>query len=465
MKTTLLFTLLCLLYHAGAWAMVVIHPVPKQIYYAQHNDDYTVKVRQKGELDWKDLYEYKVMVDMDRAVESSMVQFDFDGTVEVMVKLNNGTLRDAAVRPLSKGIRPRVEGNIILFTLDKPQLLSVECNGDRLHNLHVFANPLETQVPREGDAGVIYFGSGFHEPENQQTRSYRIPSNTTVYLAPGAVVKGKLQCDSVENVRICGRGILLTPQQGISINFSKNVSVDGITVINPRHYSIAGGQSDGITIRNFKSFSYQGWSDGIDMMCCRNVLVDNVFMRNSDDCIALYNHRWDFYGGSSDITIQNSTLWADVAHPINMGGHGNGKGEPGEVMERIVFRNIDILENDEDDPPYQGAIAVDVGDRNLVRDVLFEDIRIESIQEGCLFYIKVRYNDKYDTSPGRGLEQVVFRNIDCTAPMVAHSRLEGYDAQRGIRNVSFENVRVNGKKMKNLDDFITNEFVEDIRIK
>ncbi|MBR0442755.1 MAG: hypothetical protein IIX15_00285, partial [Clostridia bacterium] len=30
----------------------------------------------------------------------------------------------------------------------------------------------------------------------------------------------------------------------------------------------------------------------IDLMCCRDVTIDNIFLRNSDDCIALYNHRW-----------------------------------------------------------------------------------------------------------------------------------------------------------------------------
>lgn len=30
-------------------AEIVIYPVPQGIYYARHNDDYTVKVRQVGE--------------------------------------------------------------------------------------------------------------------------------------------------------------------------------------------------------------------------------------------------------------------------------------------------------------------------------------------------------------------------------------------------------------------------------
>ena len=32
-------------------------------------------------------------------------------------------------------------------------------------------------------------------------------------------------------------------------------------------------------------------------------------------------------------------------------------------------------------------MAVDCGDKNLVRKILFEDIRVENIQEGRLFHI------------------------------------------------------------------------------
>lgn len=81
----------------------------------------------------------------------------------------------------------------------------------------------------------------------------------------------------MENVRILGHGMLLEPQQGISVAYSKNVLIDGITVINPRHYTVSGGQSLGIAIKNLKSFSYQGWSDGLDFMSCSDILIDDVF--------------------------------------------------------------------------------------------------------------------------------------------------------------------------------------------
>lgn len=447
-------------------AEIVTYPVPLDIYYARHNDDYTVKVRQLGEKDWVDLYEYNVKVDMDTQSDATMVQFDFSGKVEVLIQKNNGEIHSAVVRPLSKGVRSEIDGNYLLFTLDKPQKLSVEFNGDRLNNLHLFANPIISEVPDKNLPNVMYFEAGIHEPADQDTKSFHIPSNTTVYLEGGAVLKGKLVCDSVENVKILGHGMLLEPQQGISIAYSKNILVDGLTVINPRHYTLSGGQSTGITVRNLKSFSYQGWSDGLDFMSCSDILIDDVFMRNSDDCLAFYAHRWDFYGDCRNIRVLNSTLWADIAHPINIGTHGNT--ETGdEVLENMLFQNIDILEHDEDDRDYQGCMAINVGDHNLARNITFEDIRVENIQEGQLFHLRVMYNQKYNTGPGRGVKDITFRNIYCTGKYVNPSLIEGYDKDRTIDNILFENIVLNGKRVTSLDELNIEkkDYVNKIRLK
>ena len=40
-------------------------------------------------------------------------------------------------------------------------------------------------------------------------------------------------------------------------------------------------------------------------------------MRNSDDCIAIYASRQGSLGDSRNISVRNSVLWADNAHPIN----------------------------------------------------------------------------------------------------------------------------------------------------
>lgn len=466
MRNKIFLLAACIVCVAGcAMSEIVVHPVPRSIYYARHNDDYTVRVRHAGE-QWVDLYEYKVKVDMDNPQEASMVYFDFSGSVEVLVQKNSGDIRSVCIRPTSKGIDYTLQDDCVLFTLHHPENISVEFNGDRSRNLHLFSNPLETEVPDSTEANVMYFAPGIHEPADKATRSFVVPSHTTVYLAGGAILKGRLLCDSVEDVRIMGRGFLLEPQQGITVDYARNVVIQDIMVVNPRYNSITVGQSREVSIRNVRSFSHQGWGDGIDFFCSENVKVDGVFLRNSDDCIAVYNHRWNYYGDTREVVVENSVLWADIAHPINIGTHGNTEGRD-EVMENMVFRNIDILEHDEDDRDYQGCMTINVGDHNLARNILFDDIRVERIQEGQLFHLRVMYNEKYNTGAGRGIEHVVFRNISCKGRFVNPSVIAGYDSERMVRDITFENIRLNGEKVRRLDDMnvAVKDFVEKIKVK
>lgn len=423
---------------------LVTYPAPEGL---QPIGDFAVKVRTPGGA-WQDLYTYRVEVDMRRVTPASMVYFDCAGPVEVRVQRKGGKIDTARVRPLSYGITPAISGDTLTFTLDKPQKVSVEVNGDDHGNLHVFANPLETDRPDPKDPNVIYFGPGLHKPgtAGRAGNTLRIPSGKTVYLAGGAVVQARLLCDHVENVTIRGRGVLLQPDRGVEVTFSNNVTIDGITVINPAHYTVLGGQSITITIRNLKAFSCKQWSDGIDMMSCSNVLIDGVFLRNSDDCIAIYNHRWNYYGDSRNWRVMNSTLWADVAHPINIGCHGIGTaGETPEVIEDLAFTNLDVLEHREPSSAYQGCMALNPGDKNIVRNVRFENIRAEDFAVGQLVNLRVTYNSAYNTAPGGGIENIYFKDIRYNGTRAGASIINGYDAARQVRGVTFENLRINGK--------------------
>jgi len=417
-------------------AQIVQHPVPEGI---PHNADFAVMVRVPGG-EWQELFEYSVPVDMHDVRYASMVHFDFAGSVEVSVTSNRGAIASGQIRPLSNGLTPEIKGNTLTFVLSKPCNLSVEIDGDRFHNLHVFTNPLETDVPAENDPDVIYLKPGIHTfPRN----ILDVSGGKTVYLAGGAVVKAAIRCRNVDNVRIRGRGILYQPPRGFVVTHSSNVTIDDIIVMSPRHYTFYGGQSRNLTIRNIRAFSHQGNSDGIDLMSCSDVSVDGVFMRNSDDCIAVYGHRWNFHGDTRNITVRNSTLWADVAHPIHIGTHGDPANP--NVIEDVVFSNIDILEHDEPQLDYQGCMSINVSDENLVRNILFENIRVEDFTEGQLVNLRVAYNKKYASAPGRGIENITFRNISYHGSRANISILEGYDATRGIQAVIFENLTINGR--------------------
>lgn len=443
MKKLLLFIALLFIKHIAFSQQLVVYPAAQKVIYTHHNDDFTVKVRKPGG-EWQDLYEYKVQVDMDAVQDASMVYFDFSGKVEVSVKKNNGPIQSAQIRPLSYGLVPEIKGNVVHFTLTEPKKISLEINGDKLKNLHVFANPLETYRPDPKDTSVVYFGPGVHETKDQPGNAFNIASGKTVYIAGGAIVRGKIVCNKAKDIKIIGRGIIDQPERGIEITYSENIEIDGIIIKNPQHYTIYGGQSKQLTIRNIKSFSCKGWSDGIDLMSCSDVIIDNVFMRNSDDCIAIYAHRWGFYGNARNYKISNSTLWADIAHPTTIGIHGNAD-HAGDTIENVTYINIDILEQDEDDPNYQGCLAINASDNNLVRNIRYENIRIEDIQEGQLFNFRVYYNEKYSVAPGRRIENIYLKNIVYNGVAPNPSIIKGYDGQRVVQGITFENVKINGK--------------------
>ncbi len=421
---------------------LVVYPGPTTQISALHNDDFTVKVRKPGGT-WQDLYEYNVKVEEVKeakhtVMNASQCSFDFSGTVELAVTNNKGRIKMARIRPLSYNIAHEIKGNTLYFKLNKPSNLSVELNGDIFHNLHLFANPIDTFKVNGNDKSLIYFGPGVHEiPDGR----LRIPSGKTVYVAGGAVIKGQLLVSGVRDVKIIGRGIVdFSVKQGVRIENSRNILVEGLAFT-----QCPVGGSDSVTIRNVKSISYYGWGDGLNVFASRNVLYDGVFCRNSDDCTTVYATRQGFTGGSKNITMQNSTLWADVAHPIMIGLHGN-KLKP-DTIEDLKYSNIDILDQKEEQIDYQGCMNISVGDNNFIRNVLFENIRVEDFRQGQLVNIRIVFNKKYCTAPGLGVENVYFRNITYNGKNAELSIIAGYDDKRKVRNVTFENLVINGTKI------------------
>ncbi len=436
----------------GAAGDVVTYPAGEGV---ETIGDFTVKVRQAGAKngEWLDVAVYPVKVDEVRGAKhhtetASMAYFDFDGEVDVAVAYNNGNVDGARVRPQSYGIEPLVEGETVVFSLDRPRNLSVEVNGDILHNLHLFANPIDRNRPTEKELKqwkkgknrkLVYFAPGVHELSGD---TLRIESGQTVYIDGGARVYGQLIADGVEDVRFYGRGEVHPKGrgEGIYIKNSRNVVADGVVVS-----QIPVGGSDGVDITNVKSISYYGWGDGMNVFASDNVSYHDVFCRNSDDCSTVYATRKGFTGGCKNILMENSTLWADVAHPIFIGLHGNV--EHPDTIENITYRNIDILDHAEKQLDYQGCMAINAGDNNLVRNVTFDNIRVEDFREGQLVNLRIFFNTKYCGAPGRGIENVLFRDVSYNGDGDNLSIISGYDAEHKICNIKFENLTINGVRI------------------
>lgn len=381
--------------------------------------------------------------------EMSYCFFDFTGDMIVKVISKNRKFSSVRIRPDSKGIVADVENDSTLqFKLSKPENVSVELDGNITNNLLVFSSqPTLTKEEAKKEAKqqkrkFVYYAPGLYSED-----TIHVASNTTVYLAGGAYFTGTFAIEDAENVSIIGRGIARPERgyEGCHVHRSRNILIDGLIV-----NTCPVGGSDGVTMHDVRSISHPGWGDGLNVFASSNVLYDRVFCRNSDDCTTVYATRKGFSGSARNIRMTNSTLWADVAHPIFIGLHGAAAGPEPELRdtcENIVYENIDILCQSEPQVDYQGCLAINCGDNNLVRNVLFDNIRIENILQGCLLQVKVGWNQKYCQAPGLGVEDITFRKIQYNGRATYMSVIYGYNEERKVRNITFEGLKINGQQI------------------
>lgn len=411
---------------------------------------YTAKIRACGNSEWTDIDIYATKLresgfiagDDSTCRDSSFTYFDFEGAVEVAVTKTEGTVESFKITPSSCGVEYRQDRNTVYFILTEPSKLMVGPSDEDFDVLHIFANPMETEKPDITAENVIYFAPGYYDYENTggiltalstdtdyPYAELRVPSDTIVYIDGGAVVNAHITISGAENVTVCGRGILsginmntgdgkhVWPWQhwGIYITGSKNVTVRDIISNNADWYSIEGGSSSDITIDNFKALSNMEWADGIDMMSCSNVTINDCFLRNSDDCIAIYADRIGHKGNSENWTITNNILVADIARGINIGGHGSMDAGNRRIIQNIYCENNSIVSNrrySEQRIHYAGTISVKVGDENIVKNVIFRDFDIEGAEEESVLSVRVMAADAANGGvPGFSAENILFENI------------------------------------------------------
>ncbi len=371
----------------------------------------------------------------------AFANFDMLGPVEVRIT-SKRPLTNVVIRPRSLGIQPKLKDkHTLILTLDKPRKLSIEPDGKKAPLL-LFANPLETDVSKQGDEGVVYFGPGAHKPEK-----IVLQSDQTLYLAGGAVVKAEVLVRG-NNIRIRGRGILdgsdwkwRTGPVGnlIAIRNCTNVEITGITLRGSSHWSIVPKHCQHVTIRNVKICNSRVQNDdGINPCNSQDVLITDCFIRSDDDCIAFKG--LDFGRRNSNverITVENCTLWCDRARIFLLGHESRA-----EYMRDIKLRNLDIIHFT------MTPFLLEPGEDMRLQDITIEDIRIHG--EGQRQFIRLRpVVNQYMRKQVPGfVSNIRFRNIKLDGqPGDYLVQLQGADTEHDVRDVIFENVSIAGSKL------------------
>jgi hypothetical protein len=434
------------------------------------------------------VYDAQVCLDIDpmRNIEkpflSSYAYFDAeeDSVVEICVKPLFAQVAFADVLPKSRAIEPSFTEDAICFSMSAPDQIVVVVNELRDQVLMIFANPPLTDAPNPDDENVIYFGPGLHiadDPDN----IIRLKSGQTLFIAGGAVVTGVIEAVDVENIRICGRGILDgsgvagrwhedfwgiigRPQDAphrrhhAEIHYCKNVEIDGVIFADPPAWTMYILHCEDVRINNIKIIGHQMNSDGIDICSTHRVRGQNIFIRTSDDNLAIkaYAHK---DGGKTnnvqDVEFKRCVLWADRASALEIGHELCA-----EDISSIRFRDIDILDQREATLGYH-AIDITNSDYADVHDILFEDIRVENCAR--LFGARIREGIYGNSGRAKGkIRDISLRNIHCGGRSTV--TFFGRDAEHKVRDIRIENFYVNGKLQKTFENEYHNPYVENIRL-
>jgi hypothetical protein len=468
----------------------VIYPTPEGI---AASDLYEVQINGKPAFVYPakvgDIYDEQGRARKDppettTAKPAAFCGFDMTEPVEITVRVKGAeTLQTATIRPLRHGITPATKDSTIIFRITKPGQYSIEPNGSPIAPLLLFANPPEVNPPKAGNQNLLYFGPGQH-----MIGWTSIKPGQDVYLAPGAVVYGHLIMGNADGNKIYGRGILdssRSPRKGdrstsnqfgrrdvqIHVGHCKSVTIEGITLIDSPAWTLHVLNSTDIHIRNIKIITWRENGDGIDVNNSQRVTVEDSFLRTWDDALVVKatlapplsgkfkarDAKWTpddlpryAPGLVRDITFDNCVVWLDRAHALEIGFETNGT-----EIANVIFRNIDIIHDN-----HLAPIDITNGDRAIVKNILYENIRIEDSRSPVQInfmagkcYTSIDNQMGLDYGP---IENVALRSIEFFGDNRPRIAIEGQSihtdaVEAKVRGIVVDNLKHNGKIVAEAD--------------
>jgi Glycosyl hydrolases family 28 len=443
-------------------------------------------------------------------------RFAFSGTAHVEVGLE-GVANPSAygVSPRSFGIAPAQSGGSMEFNLTRPRKLLV-WDGAGDDKLLLFADSLEDAPVAPTDPGVVDIagyvvadgvtvltsalqraldsvaanggGTLYFGPGTYLTGSLRIGSHTTVYLAPGATLRGtgqpddypgdpdlsngvaghpsaitqvsQIEFDDAVESRLIGRGTVdmngsllraagLKGGRLLMVKNSRDIEVEGVVLRDPASWNTQIIYSSDVSVTNVKVLNHAGmpWNlDGIDPDSSQNVTVDDTFVYSGDDSFAVKS-TGSYRGLVRDprsIVIRNSTV-STLTAALKIGSESLAS-----YAEAVTFENDDVI---------QAACAIRalVRDGSVLRNNRWRAIRVEQIRprpgqtaaQLMQFVVERRHKDSVVGSiESAAIDGLLVRDVSMNP-----STFLGFDAVHGVSDVRLSGLEIAGKPIDDVTEF------------
>lgn len=385
--------------------------------------------------------------------------FDFEGTVVVTVTVPDRALDCVTISPLSYQLNPTVDkkAHTVSFIIDTPDTYTLTFDDSPERALHIFANPLETDIPDFTDEKVIYVGPG-----EWNIQSISMESGQTLYIAGGAVIHGIVNGNFVDHVKVMGRGILdcsayegwkgTTAYIPLKFDNCSDITLQDVIVLNANAWVCQANESKNGVIDGIKIISPRPNGDGITLQSCENYQIKNCFVRTWDDSLVVKN-----YGSSSkDITFSNMQLWTDLAQSMEVGYETNKGNQKNATLQNVTFENITVLNNF-----HKPVISVHNADDAAVSAITFRNITVENAQMGSgdgdempyLIDLNIAQSTNWSSTKERGtISDITIDGVKVLFGRFNASRIKGFDETHRVENVKISNLNILGKEIHTFEE-------------
>jgi polygalacturonase len=199
--------------------------------------------------------------------------------------------------------------------------------------------------------------------------------------------------------RVFGEGHFLRPVF-IQPCRSKNILIEGVTIINSPMYELNPLYCSNVTIRNVKIDSHGPNNDGCDPDSCTDVLIDSCSFSTGDDCIAIKagrNHDGRRVAKPTENVIIRNCDMKDGHGGVTLGSEVTGG-----------IRNVFVENCRLNSPNLNEAFRFKTNAMRggIIENVYFRDITIGEVSDAILQV------DFYYQEGLKGPEHPVVRNID-----------------------------------------------------
>jgi hypothetical protein len=458
--------------------------------------DTRLSVRINDKLVKADYFKNFHIIDHIHFFESTRVRFATDKAVNVQIDVDQPVIKTAFLRCVGKDLKMEIDKASLKFVLPGPgnyylQLPDLAKPNSTYTVLFFVDDLLHVQKQREmvvgeGYVNVNYLGIVSDDQADQtekiqeillkggkilfpagvyRTGNLKIGSNTSIFLSPGALIKGTdhyhttgasalIDMVNAENIRISGMGIIdangmvafdsiaLTTIHGFDIAGCKEVSLEDFTVQGTNSWCVHIKFSEKFTADNLKIFSGK---DGFDPDASHDVVIKNSSIQSLDDAFAVKNRYPD--KSTTERILMKNCIVTSVKSSLKIGTETRG------LIKDVTWEDMDVYD-------CERGIVMYACDGGPVENVIWRNVRLFMVNwiheklSGTAFHLNIRMRDK--PTP---VKNCLIENV--TANFIGSSQFEGLQ-ETPLDGIKMRNIAISvgTPKRENLPLFECTKYVD-----